>query len=53
MVSLIVHPLPFLPGTTFDAATKAEGLILTRRLAMELGRHGNHGECLGARLDCD
>jgi len=29
-----------LPGTTFYAATKAEVLILTRRFAMELGRHG-------------
>src|SRR5690242_20216852 len=29
-----------LPGTTFYAATKAEVLILTRRLAMELGRDG-------------
>jgi 3-oxoacyl-[acyl-carrier protein] reductase len=29
-----------LPGTTFYAATKAEVLILTRRLAMELGRRG-------------
>jgi 3-oxoacyl-[acyl-carrier protein] reductase len=29
-----------LPGTTFYAATKAEVLILTRRLAMELGRQG-------------
>jgi NAD(P)-dependent dehydrogenase (short-subunit alcohol dehydrogenase family) len=29
-----------LPGTTFYAATKAELLILTRRLAMELGRSG-------------
>jgi 3-oxoacyl-[acyl-carrier protein] reductase len=29
-----------LPGTTFHAATKAEVLILTRRLAMELGRQG-------------
>ena len=29
-----------LPGTTFYAATKAEVLILTRRLAMEPGRRG-------------
>jgi 3-oxoacyl-[acyl-carrier protein] reductase len=29
-----------LPGTTFYAATKAEVSILTRRFAMELGRHG-------------
>jgi len=29
-----------LPGTTFYAATKAEVLILTRRLAMEMGRRG-------------
>jgi 3-oxoacyl-[acyl-carrier protein] reductase len=29
-----------LPGNAFYAATKAEVLILTRRFAMELGRHG-------------
>jgi 3-oxoacyl-[acyl-carrier protein] reductase len=29
-----------LPGSTFYAATKAEVLILTRRFAFELGRHG-------------
>jgi NAD(P)-dependent dehydrogenase (short-subunit alcohol dehydrogenase family) len=29
------------PGTTLYAATKAEVLILTRRLAMELGRRGD------------
>jgi NAD(P)-dependent dehydrogenase (short-subunit alcohol dehydrogenase family) len=29
-----------LPGTTFYGATKAEVLILTRRMAMELGRSG-------------
>jgi 3-oxoacyl-[acyl-carrier protein] reductase len=29
-----------LPGTAFYAATKAEVSILTRRFAMELGRHG-------------
>lgn len=29
-----------LPGNAFYAATKAEAMILTRRLAMELGSHG-------------
>ena len=29
-----------LPGTTFYAATKAAVITLTRRFAMELGRHG-------------
>jgi 3-oxoacyl-[acyl-carrier protein] reductase len=35
-----------LPGTTFYAATKAAVIALTRRFALELGKHGITVNCI-------